>query len=105
MKDEFSYMVETVIYNELVSRGYEVFTGKTYRGEIDFIVKGDRGNQATYLLSDQKVIDREFGAYDSVNDAYPKYVISMDPLTMSREGVEHMTLLDFLLDENRLRFA
>lgn len=108
VKDEFSYMVETVIYNELVSRGYEVFTGKTYRGEIDFIVKGDRGKcyiQAAYLLSDQKVIDREFGAYDSVNDAYPKYVISMDPLTMSREGVEHMTLLDFLLDENRLRFA
>ena len=85
----------------------KVFVGKTYRGEIDFIVESTQGKcyiQAAYLLSSESAIEREFGAYDVVSGSYPKYVISMDPLTSSRNGIEHISLLDFLSRDN-LRFS
>lgn len=100
VKDEYNYIVETICYNELISRGYQVYIGKTYKGEVDFIATRAEEKiyiQAAYLLSDEKVIQREFGAYDSIKDNYPKYVISMDKLTLSRDGIIHMNLLDFLL--------
>ena len=50
-------------------------------------------------LYDQKVIDREFGAYAGIADNYPKYVISMDKLDFSREGIIHLNALTFLKDD------
>lgn len=100
VKDEYNYIVETICYNELIARGYQVYIGKTYKGEVDFIAtKGEEKIyiQAAYLLNDEKVIEREFGAYDSIEDNYPKYVISMDRIPLSRNGVIHMNLLEFLM--------
>ena len=102
-KDEFGYLVETIVHNELLARGYHIYIGKTYRGEIDFIAERNSKRiyiQATYLLADEKTIEREFGAYADVADNYPKYVISMDHITADREGIIHLNLLDFLLDES-----
>ena len=52
--------------------------------------------QVAYLLADDKVIEREFGAFDSVNDNYPKYVITLDEKDFSKEGIIHMNMIDFL---------
>lgn len=102
VKDEYSYIVETICYNELIARGYKVYIGKTYKGEVDFIAtKGEEKFyvQAAYLLTDEKVVEREFGVYDNVNDNYPKYVISLDRVPLSRNGIIHLNLIDFLLQE------
>jgi len=96
-------LIENVIYNELIHRGHEVYVGKTPKGEIDFIVMDGENRsyfQVAYLLADDKVVEREFGAFDSVNDNFPKYVLSMDKYDFSRDGIKHMNILDFLL--NRL---
>ncbi len=101
VKDEYSYLVETVCYNELIARGYKVYIGKTHKGEVDFIAERGKEKfyiQAAYLLSDEKVIEREFGAYDYIDDHYPKYVITLDRMTLTRDGIIHMNLIDFLLD-------
>lgn len=93
--------VETICYNELIARRYQVYVGKTYKGEVDFIARKGESKiyiQAAYLLSGEKTIEREFGAYDAISDHYPKYVISMDKVTMSRDGIIHKKLLDFLLE-------
>lgn len=100
VKDEYNYIIETLCYNELISRGYQVYIGKTHKGEIDFIAT--RGSekiyvQAAYLLADETVAEREFGAYRNVQDHYPKYVVSMDKMTVSRDGITHMNLIDFCL--------
>lgn len=100
VKDEYNYMMETLCYNELISRGYQVYVGKTYKGEIDFIAtRGDEKIyvQAAYLLADETVAEREFGAYRVIQDNYPKYVISMDKIVSSREGIIHMNMIDFCL--------
>ncbi|MDD3413063.1 MAG: ATP-binding protein [Lachnospiraceae bacterium] len=101
VKEEYNYIVETICYNELIARGYQVFVGKTYKGEVDFIAqKGEEKFyiQAAYLLSDEHVIEREFGAYKSINDNYPKYVITLDRVTLARDGIIHKNLLEFLLE-------
>ncbi len=103
IKDEWNFIIETLVYNELIARGYKVYIGKTYRGEIDFIAELPNSKiyiQSAYLMNDEATIEREFGAYDSVHDHYPKYVISMDPVTSDRDGIRHLNLIDFLLNEN-----
>lgn len=102
VKDEYNYIIETICYNELVSRGYQVYIGKTYKGEVDFIAT--RGEekiyvQATYLMADESVVEREFGAYKDIPDNYPKYVVSMDKVTVSRDGIKHINLIDFCMGE------
>lgn len=102
IKDEYNYIVETICYNELIARGYKVYIGKTHKGEVDFIAQKGKEKfyvQAAYMLSDEKVVEREFGAYDDISDNYPKYVITMDKVIRSREGIIHKNLIDFLLEE------
>ena len=50
-------------------------------------------------MESEQTREREFGAYANVRDAYPKYVISMDPMTQDENGVRHLGLLEFLEDE------
>lgn len=39
VKDKYNYSVETIYYNELIARGYQVYVGKTYKGEVDFLLE------------------------------------------------------------------
>lgn len=98
-----TFALENVVYNELITRGYDVYIGKTKKGEVDFIAKKFneiKYIQVTYILADEKVIEREFGAFNSIDDNYPKYVISLDKMDFSRNGIIHKNIIDFLLDEN-----
>lgn len=102
---EDTFFLENIIYNELLTRGYIVFTGKTFKGEIDFVATMNNKKcfiQVTYLLASADTIKREFGAYDKITDASPKYVLSLDKLDMSQNGIIHMNILDFLLHKKDL---
>ena len=60
-----------------------------------------RHDQAGILPeADSSVYWRGFGVYDSVRDHYPKYVVSMDELDFSRNGIRHRNIRDFLLQES-----
>jgi len=102
-KTEIGALLENIIYNEFIHRGYEVYVGKTTKGEIDFIVMDGNERsyyQVAYLLADEKVISREFGAFDSIDDNYPKYVLSMDKFDFSRDGIKHINVIDYLLESD-----
>ena len=93
--------LENIVFIELVSRGYEVKIGKLKDREIDFIAqKNDRifYYQVAYMLTDEKTREREFGVYKSIEDNFPKYVLSMDHFDFSRDGVIHKNIIDFLLE-------
>ena len=66
---------------------------------VIFILQGQilSSYQVTYMLGYQETIEREFGAYDGIADNYPKYVLSMDKFDMSRNGIIHRNIIDFLL--------
>ena len=93
--------LENIVFIELASRGYEVKIGKLKDREIDFIAqKNDRifYYQVAYMLTDEKTREREFGVYKSIEDNFPKYVLSMDHFDFSRDGVIHKNIIDFLLE-------
>ena len=97
---EDTFFLENIVYNELITRGFTVFAGKTYKGEIDFVaIKAGKKCfiQVAYLLAGEETIKREFGAYSKIKDASPKYVMSLDKIDMSHDGIVHMNIIDFLL--------
>ena len=97
-----AHALENLIYNELLYRGYDVKIGKTYKGEIDFVAMKDGKKcfiQVAYLLSSNDVIEREFGAFDSFRDPSSKYVFSLDEYDMSKDGITHFNIEDWLLNK------
>lgn len=101
-KISISHTLENVVYNELLFRGYDVKIGKTYKGEIDFVAMKNGKKcfiQVAYLLSSEDVIKREFGAFDSVRDASPKYVLSLDDFDLSKDGIIHLNIEEWLLNK------
>lgn len=100
-KIDLGASLENIVYNELISRGYEVHIGILRNAEIDFIAQ--RGNQkeyfqVCYLLASEETVKREFGAFDSVKDNYPKYVLSLDKFDFSQDGIIHKNIIDWLLE-------
>ena len=95
-------VLENLVYNELITKGYVVYIGKTKNGAVDFLALKD-GNlkyiQVAYKLESDDTIQREFGAYDVILDNHPKYVISLDERDYSRNGIKHLNLLDFLMND------
>ena len=97
---DINLILENIVYLELLRRGYDVTVGKAGEKEIDFVceLQGQKLYiQVTYLLASADTVNREFGAYDSIRDNFPKYVVSLDEFDMSRDGIKHMNIRDFLL--------
>lgn len=97
---EINLTLENIVYLELIRRGYVVTVGRICDKEIDFVChKKDEKLyiQVTYLLASEETIQREFTAFDSIKDNFPKYVVSMDEFDMSRDGIKHRNIRDFLL--------
>ncbi|MCI9287859.1 MAG: ATP-binding protein [Clostridia bacterium] len=97
------FAIENVVYNELIAREYDVYIGKTKKGEVDFIANKDGDKkyiQVSYLLADDKVIQREFGELKIIEDNFPKYVITLDKTDFSQEGIIHKNIIDFLISED-----
>ena len=93
-------LYENIVYLEMRSRGYEVQVGKLHDTEIDFICyRGDEKLyiQVAYLITPADE-EREFGNLERLHDNYPKYVISGDLANLSRNGIIHRNIIDFLLN-------
>lgn len=100
-----TFFLENIIYNELFSRGYQIFVGKTQRGEIDFLVLSGRKKcfiQVAYYLQSEDTIQREFGAFKNITDASPKYVLSLDRMDFSHDGISHINIVDFLMEKENI---
>lgn len=99
---QINLTLENIVYLELLRRGYVVTVGRIGDKEIDFVChKRDEKLyvQVTYLLASDETIQREFGVYDNIRDNFPKYVVSLDEFDMSRNGIKHRNIRDFLLAE------
>lgn len=97
---DINLILENIVYMESLRRGYTTTVGKSGTKEIDFICQKQDQKvyiQVTYLLASDETIQREFGIYDSIHDNFPKYVISMDELDFSSNGIKHRNIKEFLL--------
>ena len=96
-------ILENIVFLELKRRGYKVYVGKLETKEIDFIAEknGDKCYvQVAYKLENKDTVNREFGNLLSIDDQYPKYVVTLDEFWKdSIEGVNHLYITDFLLQD------
>ena len=101
-RKDINLVLENMVYLELLRRDYTVTVGKVGDKEIDFVCE-NQGNklyvQVAYLLASEETIQREFGVYHQVRDNFPKYVVTLDEFDMSRDGIKHRNIRDFLLEE------
>ena len=102
-RKDINLVLENIVYLELLRRGYRVTVGKAGDREIDFVCE-DQGKklyvQVAYLLASEDTVRREFGAYSRIRDNFPKYVVTLDDFDMSRDGIRHCNIRDFLLRES-----
>jgi len=101
--NDIGKVFENLIFNQLLKHEYTIYVGKLQDLEIDFVAHKNGKTiyiQVAYLLSDEKVRQREFGNLLKIKDNYPKYVISADELISGGyQGVKHLNILDFLMGD------
>lgn len=98
---DINQIFENIIYLELLRKGYNVRVGKVDNLEVDFVCTKRNEKiyvQVAYLLASPETIEREFTSLEKIDDNYPKYVISMDEFDMSRNGIIHINIIDFLMN-------
>jgi len=98
---DVGHILENIVYLELNRRGYQIWIGKVGEFEVDFIVKNALNKfeyyQVTWSMSDPKTAEREIRPLQSIEDNYPKHIISTDIITAEIEGIEHINIVDWLL--------
>ena len=99
---DINQVLENIVYMELLRRGYEVTVGKSKNAEVDFCATKSGAIvyvQVAYLLASEETVEREFSVLETIPDNYPKYVLSMDEIDRSRNGIIHKNIRDFLLGD------
>lgn len=98
-------LMENAAYLHLKSLGYKVYVGTLPNGEIDFVAEKNGKTvyfQIAYLLADEKTMEREFGNLLAIKDNYPKYVVTMDPISKPKDydGITHLSLRQLLMTDS-----
>ena len=97
---DLTHNLENIVYNELIYMGYSVFVCNNNGKEIDFLAQDGNKRyliQVAYSVAEDKAYQREFGAFDNVDNSAKKIVISNDDIDYSTATVQHIKLKDFLL--------
>ena len=93
---DINQIFENIIYLELLRKGYNIKVGKVDNLEVDFVCT--KGNEKLYIqVASHETVESELSSLEKINDNYPKYVISMDEFDMSRNGIRHINIIDFLM--------
>lgn len=99
------HILENVVYLELLRRGKKIWTGTARNTEVDFVSKTITGDieyyQVAWQITNEKTIEREFGALEKINDNYPKFLLTTDSFTQNRSGVKHLNVFNWLLDTDK----
>ncbi len=97
------HILENVVCLELLRRGYKIWTGALRNGEIDFTVKNRNGEieyyQVAWEISNADTAEREFKSLESLNDNYPKFLLTTESFPQNRAGIIHKNIFEWLLEK------
>lgn len=101
---DVGYVLENIIYVELLRRGYQVAIGKIGTLEVDFVAT--KSNEKIYYQISASILDsdtreRELRPLQAISDNYPKIIITMDDLPFDDyDGVKVVNILKFLIEND-----
>lgn len=99
---DFGHILENIVFLELLRRGYSVQIGKIGELEIDFVASNLKEKiyiQVSQSIMDEKTLNRELRALQSIPDNYEKIIISMDKnYALSIEGIKIKNAIQWLLE-------
>lgn len=98
---DIGHVLENIVYLELLRRGYMVSIGKLGTLEIDFVAQMGAERiyyQVSASILDKATYEREMEPLKKTADHYPKYIITMDEISMCDDGIRQMNIIDFLLE-------
>lgn len=88
------YLLENVVYLELLRQGFSVYEGAFQGKEMDFVaIKGERKIylQCAYMIEDEETRKREYVSLLSIKDSYEKWVVTLDEIQYPvHEGIRHI---------------
>lgn len=97
---DIGHILENIVYLELIRRGYKVAIGKIGDLEIDFIAEYN-GEKIYYQVAasvlSPETFSREIAPLQKVTDNYPKFIISMDEISINEDGIKQINIIDFLM--------
>ncbi len=101
-KRDMGFLLENIVFLELMKRGYSITIGKIQNLEVDFICK--RPGKTFYVqvsesINDPTTREREFKSFEKIKDYYPKYIVTTDQINYSHNGIIHMNILEFLRND------
>jgi predicted AAA+ superfamily ATPase len=98
------FILENVVYLELLRRGYKIWTGSMRNAEVDFVTKNRRGDieyyQVAWNIASESTAKREFHSLESVKDNYPKYLLTTESFPQGKNGIVHLNVFQWLLNRN-----
>lgn len=103
-QEDYSHMIENIVYLELLRRQNKVYVGKNGNYEVDFVTINDKQERCYYQVAlstlDEKILARELRSLQAIDDHYPKYLLTLDSLnkTANYEGIQKLNIIDWLLE-------
>lgn len=99
------YLLENVVYLELLRRGYRVNIGKSNDYEVDFVAENPneiKYYQVTRSLVNEDVKTRELRSLENIEDNYEKIILTMDKsINNDYNGIKIINIIDFLLEDDK----
>ena len=97
-------IMENIVYVELLRRGYKVNVGRNSDNtEVDFVCEKSgkyKYIQVSYRLTSKKTLNREIAPLLKIHDKYESILITTENHDFSKEGVNHINIIDFLCSED-----
>ena len=100
-------VLENILHNYLISKGYSLSVGKIGKLEIDFIARYQNNNyfyiQVSKNIDDEKTAEREYRPFYAIKDMYPRYLFLLDLIIKDNiDGIKNVNIARFIADNKDL---
>lgn len=107
--NRFNYgpILENILHNYLISKGYNLSVGKIGKLEVDFIARYQNDNyfyiQVSKNIDNEKTAEREYRPFYEIKDMYQRYLFLLDLIIKDNiDGIKNVNIAKFIANNQDL---